>query len=78
MTLKVAHKVFSVILVLSLGPYLDYSSAAPRKLPPSDLLCYEDSDGKVKLIAKPEEWALRRSTVVTGMEKIMGKLPGDH
>ena len=78
MILKVAYKVFSVFLVLPLGSYLDYSSAVPRKLPASDLLRYEDSDGKVKLIAKPEGWALRRSTVVTGMEKIMGKFPEDQ
>ena len=77
MILKVAYKVFSVFLVLSLGSHLDYSSAVPRKLPASDLLRYEDSDGEVKLIGKPEGWALRRSTIVTGMEKIMGKLPED-
>jgi dienelactone hydrolase len=47
-----------------------------ERLPRDNLLLYRGDDGKPHDVRTPEEWAKRRSEILTGARAVMGKLPG--
>ena len=40
------------------------------------MLAFHDATGRVQPVKTPADWALRRSEIVRGMVRVMGKLPG--
>lgn len=52
------------------------TAADPPRLPRDNLLVYRSPDGKPASVKSLDDWALRRTEIVRGMETVMGKLPG--
>ena len=51
-------------------------SPAAKRLPRDDLLVRHDEAGAVVPVVDAAGWAARRAEIVSGMESVMGKLPG--
>lgn len=49
-------------------------AATVRRLP---LTQYRTGDGKIAAIENKDQWEIRRTAILTAMQEIMGKLPGD-
>lgn len=50
----------------------------PPRLPRDNLLLYRGVDGKPTKVTSTADWVKRRAEIVRGMERIMGKLPGEE
>lgn len=50
----------------------------PDRLPRENLLVYRAEDGRVTPVKSVEDWRRRRSEILTGAKKVMGRLPGDE
>ncbi len=48
----------------------------PVRLDRNSLLQYRDTSGKVQPVATPADWHKRRAEILSGMQEVMGKLPG--
>ena len=50
---------------------------APARLDRDNLLEFRRSDGTVGNVSTKEEWEKRRAEILSGMQRVMGKFPGD-
>ena len=53
------------------------SVSAPR-LPRDNLLVFRGENNQVLPVRSTDDWLKRRQVIVTGMQAIMGKLPGNE
>ncbi len=51
---------------------------APKRLPRENLLVYRDASNHLQPVDSHEDWQKRRDEIVAGMQKVMGKLPGEE
>lgn len=49
---------------------------APSRLPRDNLLVYRGSDNKLSTVRTADDWLKRRAEIASGVETVMGKLPG--
>ena len=56
---------------------LTVAVAHADRLPRNEPLSYHKADGSIATATTPEQWQLRRSEIIAGMEQVMGKLPAD-
>ena len=55
---------------------MSVSLAAAQRLDRLDLLQFRDTQGQVRTVKTPADWAKRRAEIVKGMASVMGGLPG--
>ena len=51
---------------------------APKRLPRENLLVYRDKSNHLQPVESIDDWRQRRSEIVTGMQTVMGALPGNE
>ena len=49
---------------------------AAERLPREEPLKYRGKDGTVRIASNPAQWLKRRAEILTGMQSVMGRLPG--
>ena len=55
----------------------DAAAPSPR-LPRDDLLVYRGPHGQSLPVRTPDDWLARRGEILSGMQAVMGRLPGDE
>ena len=70
--MKTNSALWSVAVVLC-----SHIASAQERLDRDNLLLFRDSAGTVQPVESMADWALRRGAVVQGMQRVMGKFPGD-
>ena len=75
------HHSFALLAVLLLAIHAtilaETSPQNPPRLDRTNLLLYCDSLGRTNTARTPAEWQQRRAEIVRGMERVMGKWPGN-
>ncbi len=75
------HHSFALLAVLLLAIHAtilaETSPQNPPRLDRTNLLLYCDSLGRTNTARTPAEWQHRRAEIVRGMERVMGKWPGN-
>ena len=52
--------------------------APPQRLDRTNLLLYRDPRGLVQPVKSPADWQRRRTSILAGMQQVMGPLPGNE
>ena len=81
MTFQLAGIALAIGLVLSaqaVPPIVQDTAVPSPRLPRENLLVYRGADNKPHTVQSVEDWKQRRKEVLSGMQAVMGRLPGDE
>ena len=63
--------------VALLGPG-HVEAQTPKRLDRTDLLLFRDEDGHIRRARTIDQWQRRRAEILAGMQRVMGRLPGEE
>lgn len=67
----------ALLLALHATSFAEINPQNPPRLDRTNLLLYCDNSGRTNTARTPAEWQQRRAEIVRGMERVMGKWPGN-
>ena len=68
----------ALLLAVCFTSHAEIDAQNPPRLDRTNLLLYHDNAGRTNTARTPDEWQKRRAEIVRGMERVMGKWPGNE